>query len=95
VDFGVMAGCEKSPGATYALSIPIRPAPPLAMPDYPVLVEPRFTAARAHFEALLNRVASEELQRNHLQSYAASEFTEQAEGCVNARRISGATPIDS
>ena len=31
------------------------------MPAYPVLVDPRFSGARAHFEALLNRVTSEEV----------------------------------
>jgi len=32
---------------------------PLAMTTYPVLIDPRFSAARAHFEALLDRVTSE------------------------------------
>lgn len=31
------------------------------MPAYPVLVDPRFSTARAHFEALLDRVTSEEV----------------------------------
>lgn len=34
---------------------------PLAMPAYPVLVDPRFSAARAHFESLLEKVASDEV----------------------------------